>query len=135
MDEEWRKEAHGHLERIPAEIAAAAGGTAEVEIRHGYPYLHNHQSITLEAKKLAENLLGKDSVEDMDIRMTAEDFAWFTQRIPGMLYRLGVKDPGTAQPYSLHTPAFQASEAALYTGITLMSYLSIELLKIESFEK
>jgi amidohydrolase len=135
MDEEWRKEAHGHLERIPAEIAAAAGGAVEVEIRHGYPYLHNHESITLEAKKLAEELLGKDNVEDMDIRMTAEDFAWFTQRIPGMLYRLGVKDPGTEQPYSLHTPSFQASEGALNTGITLMSYLAIELLKIESFEK
>lgn len=135
MDEGWRKEAHRHLERIPAQIAAASGGAAEVEIRHGYPYLHNHEAITLESKNLAENLLGKDSVEDMDIRMTAEDFAWFTQRIPGMLYRLGVKDPGTAQPYSLHTPAFQASETALYTGITLMSYLSLELLKIESFEK
>lgn len=130
MDEEWRKEAHAHIARISADIASAAGGAAEVEIRHGYPYLHNHESLTLEARKLAIDLLGKDRVEDMDIRMTAEDFAWFTQRIPGMLYRLGVKDPGTEQVYSLHTPLFQASEAALSTAIPLMSYLAIELLKI-----
>ena len=67
--------------------------------------------------------------------MTAEDFSWFTQKIPGMLYRLGVKDAGTQIPYSLHTPMFQASEAALRTGISLMTYLAIELLKIEAVEK
>ena len=40
------------------------------------------------------DLLGAERVEDMDIRMTAEDFAWFTQSIPGMMYRLGVKEAG-----------------------------------------
>jgi amidohydrolase len=135
MNERWRKEAHGHMERISAEIAEAAGGSAEVEIRHGYPYLHNHESLTTEARRLAVRLLGKEQVEDMDIRMTAEDFAWFTQKIPGMLYRLGVKDPDTLQPFSLHTPMFQASETALRTGISLMAYLAIELLKIEVVEK
>ena len=135
MDEEWRKAAHAHIARISADIATDAGGAAEVEIRHGYPYLHNHESITREARKLAIDLLGKDRVEDMDIRMTAEDFAWFTQRIPGMLYRLGVKEQGTDKAYSLHTPLFQASEAALSTAIPLMSYLAIELLKIKAVEK
>jgi amidohydrolase len=135
MNEEWRKEAHGHIERIATEIAGAAGGSAEVEIRHGYPYLHNHESLTTEAKRLAIQLLGEERVEDMDIRMTAEDFAWFTQKIPGMLYRLGAKDPDTIKPYSLHTPMFQASEDALRTGISLMAYLAIELLQIESVEK
>ena len=135
MNESWRKEAHTHIERISTEIAKAAGGSAEVEIRHGYPYLHNHESLTRESRRLAIQLLGEANVEDMDIRMTAEDFAWFTQKIPGMLYRLGVKDPVLKQPYSLHTPMFQASEAALKTGISLMSYLAIELLKIELVEK
>ena len=135
MNESWRKKAHTHIERISTEIADAAGGSAEVEIRHGYPYLHNHESLTRESKRLAIQLLGKENVEDMDIRMTAEDFAWFTQKIPGMLYRLGVKEPGTKQPYSLHTPMFRASEAALKTGISLMSFLAIELLKIEAVEK
>ena len=134
MDEDWRSEAHVHLKRISAESAAEAAGSVEVEIRHGYPYLHNHESITREARALARKLLGRDCVEDMDIRMTAEDFAWFTRRIPGMLYRLGVKEPGSERPYSLHTPFFQASESALRTGIKLMSYLAIELLKIDAVE-
>ena len=135
MNEVWRKKAHGLMEKIASDIAAAAGGSVEFELRHGYPLLHNHEQITHESKKLAIRLLGKDKVEDMDIRMTAEDFAWFTQSVPGMMYRLGVGDPGSQQPFSLHSPLLKINESALHTGISLMSYLAIELLKIEAVEK
>ena len=70
------------------------GGSCEVEIRHGYPVLFNNEEITAIARKKAVELLGPERVEDMEIRMTAEDFAWFTQSVPGMMYRLGVKEPG-----------------------------------------
>ena len=83
------------------------GGSCEMEIRHGYPVLHNDEPITEQSKKLAMDLLGPEKVEDMDIRMTAEDFAWFAQSIPGMMYRLGVKEPGSEQAYPLHTPRVQ----------------------------
>jgi len=105
------------------------GGSIDLEVRHGYPVLHNHEQITTESASLATQLLGSERVEDMDIRMTAEDFAWFTQSIPGMMYRLGVRKPGTEQVYPLHTPRFKADESALKTGISVLSFLAIELLK------
>ena len=111
------------------------GGSAEVEIRIGYPVLHNDEQITRESIRLAKKLLDEENVEVMDIRMTAEDFAWFTQRIPGMMYRLGVRDPGSEQPYLLHSPLFKVNESALKTGISVMAFLAIELLKITNFEK
>jgi amidohydrolase len=135
MNEEWRKEAHELIENLSSNIASALGGSVEVEIKHGYPFLHNNEQITGESKRLAIQLLGEENVEDMNIRMTAEDFSCFTQGIPGMMYRFGVGDPGSEQPFSLHTPQFKVNESALRTGISLMSYLAIELLKIEAFEK
>jgi amidohydrolase len=135
MNEEWRKEAHEFIKNLASDIAKAMGGKAEVEVKHGYPFLHNNEHITRESKRLAIQLLGEDRVEDMDIRMTAEDFAWFTQEIPGMIYRFGVGDPGSGEHFSLHSPKFKANESALRTGISLMSYLAIELLKIEAVEK
>ncbi len=135
MNEEWRKEAHGLIEDLASKIASDMGGSVEVEIRHGYPFLHNNEQITRESKKLAIQLLGEEHVEDMSIRMTAEDFAWFTQKIPGMMYRFGVGYPDSQQPFSLHTPQFKVNESALRTGISLMSYLAIELLKIEGVEE
>lgn len=129
MNETWRKEAHRLIEKVASDIASSQGGSIHLEVRHGYPVLHNHEQITAEAARHARELLGSERVEDMDIRMTAEDFAWFTHSIPGMMYRLGVKEPGSEQVHPLHTPRFKADESALQTGISLFSFLAIELLK------
>jgi amidohydrolase len=129
MDESWRKEAHRLIEQIAGGIASSMGGSCSVEVRHGYPVLHNHEKVTEAARGCAVDLLGKECVEEMEIRMTAEDFAWFTRSLPGMMYRLGVKAPGTDTSYPLHTPGFRVDESALKTGISLLSYLSIELLR------
>jgi len=132
MDEVWRKQAHGLIEQIADGIARSMGGNCEVEIRHGYPVLQNDEKITRFAKEKAIDFLGAQEVEDMDIRMTAEDFGWFTQAIPGMMYRLGVKKPGQEKVFNLHTPTFNADESALETGVALMAFLSVELLQNES---
>ncbi len=129
MDEVWRKKAHGLIEQIADGIARSMGGSCQVEIRHGYPVLHNDEKITGLAKKGAENFLGADKVEEMDLRMTAEDFAWFAQALPGMMYRFGVKEPGQDEIFNLHTPGFRADESALETGASLLAYLSVELLQ------
>jgi amidohydrolase len=129
MNESWRKEAHRRIEKVSSEIASRQGGSIELEVRSGYPVLHNHEQITAEAEQLAKLLLGSEGVEDMDIRMTAEDFAWFTQSIPGMMFRLGVRNPGAEKVYQLHTSRFKANENALKTGISMLAFLAIELLK------
>jgi len=131
MDEAWRKRAHGFIEQVSDGIARSMGGNCQVEIRHGYPVLHNDEKIARLAKQKAEEFLGAERVEEMDIRMTAEDFAWFTQSVPGLMYRLGVKNPGQDEVFNLHTPAFRADESALETGVALMAYLSLELLQTE----
>jgi amidohydrolase len=129
MNEEWRREAHNLIRKVAEGIASGMGGTVDLEVRHGYPVLRNHEGITQQAKKLATGFLGPENVEELDIRMTAEDFAWFTQQIPGIMYRLGVRQPGSDQVHPLHTSGFRVDESALATGIPLMAYLTIELLK------
>ena len=103
-----------------------------MEIRHGYPVLFNNEKITNLAKGKAEEFLGAERVEDMDIRMTAEDFAWFSQSTPGLMYRLGIKEPGQDEVFNLHTSTFRADERAMETGVAMMAYLSLELLQNES---
>ncbi|MCP4312063.1 MAG: amidohydrolase [Bacteroidetes bacterium] len=132
MDEDWRKKAHALIEQIADGIARSMGGNCQVEIRHGYPVLHNDEKIAHLAKERAESFLGSERVGDLDLRMTAEDFAWFAQAIPGMMYRLGVKEPGEDKIFNLHTSGFRADESALETGMSLLAYLSVELLQTEA---
>jgi amidohydrolase len=132
MDESWRKEAHGLIDQIASGIASSMGGSCTVEIRHGYPVLYNHEGITRFAAGKARAFLGTGQVEELDIRMTAEDFAWFAQTIPGVMYRLGIKEPGREEVTPLHTAGFRVDESALGTGITLLAYLAVELLQKEA---
>ena len=129
MDESWRMEAHELIDQIASGIATSMGGSCSVEVRHGYPVLHNHEDITRFAAGKARTFLGTERVEKLDIRMTAEDFAWFARAVPGVMYRLGTREPGREEVTPLHTPGFRVDESALKTGITLLAYLSVELLQ------
>lgn len=129
MDETWRKKAHLLIEQIAGGIAMGMGGSIELEVRHGYPVLMNNPDLTHTSKNSAIEFLGKEHVLDMDIRMTAEDFAWYSHVYPSMMYRLGVKHPEAKEPYPLHTSKFKADESALKTGMSTMAWLTLNLLE------
>ena len=61
--------------------------------------------------------------------MTAEDFAFFAQKYPSVLYRLGVRKPAQAQPLDLHTPHFNIDEEAIRTGTGMLAWLALSHLK------
>lgn len=125
MDEEWRADAHTKITRLAKEIAQSMGGDCEIEIRKGYPYLVNDEELTLKARENAIQYMGADNVIDMDLRMTAEDFSYYTQQMPGCFYRLGTGNVSKGITSGLHTSTFDIDENALRTGVGLMAWLAI----------
>jgi amidohydrolase len=128
MDEAWREEAHKKINQLAQGIAGSMGGQCEVLIKKGYPVLINHPEITARAMEFSGQLLGKDKVNDLDIRMTAEDFAYYSQHFPSVFYRLGVSDPNGAYAAPLHSPHFDVDENALLTGMMNMAWLAVSFL-------
>jgi metal-dependent amidase/aminoacylase/carboxypeptidase family protein len=129
MNETWRKSAHQKINQIASSVAEAMGGSAIVYIKEGYPSLTNSTTIANSAFKIAENFLGIDNVQELEVRMTAEDFAYFTNEIPGLLYRLGTRNEKKGITHYLHTSTFDVDEKAIETGMGFMSFLAIEMLK------
>ena len=74
FDEPWRARAHEKITSIAKGMAESMGGSCDVFIDHGYPFLVNDDLATAEAKALAQEYLGCENVVDLDQRMTAEDF-------------------------------------------------------------
>lgn len=130
FDESWRSKAHEKMIKMASSIAESMGGSCEFEVRKGYPYLVNDEAVTAQTKKSAIAYLGKENVVDLDLRMTAEDFAYYSQIMPGCFYRLGTATPGT-QTSGLHTSTFSPDERAIEQGMGLMSWLAIEQLNID----
>jgi len=128
MNEIWRQKAYELIRNTCDHIAKAMGGKAEVEIRYGYPMLENDPAVTSVAQTLSKEYLGETNVENLDIRMTAEDFAYFAQKFPSVMFRLGTSDdPENAPP--LHTSRFRINESSIRTGMGLMAWLSIGFLE------
>ncbi len=125
FDEKWRAEAHEKITLMATSIAEGMGGKCEVFIDKGYPFLVNDEAVTAEARQFAVEYLGEENVVDLDLRMTAEDFAYFSQRIPSCFYRLGIRNESRGIIHNLHTDQFDVDETSLETGAGLMAWMAV----------
>jgi amidohydrolase len=125
FDESLRNKAHKAIAELCKKIAANYGVEIREEIRKGYPVLINDVNLVNRAIKLSGDIYGSDRVEDLPLRMSSEDFAFYSHEIPALFYRLGVKNP-TGLQKNLHTAIFDIDEGAMETGISFMSSLAID---------
>ncbi|MGC4232521.1 MAG: M20/M25/M40 family metallo-hydrolase, partial [Niabella sp.] len=122
MDEAWRFEAHKHIKTVAENLVQSMGGELDLHIDIGYPTVFNNEALTNTATKKAIEYMGADNVGETEIRLGAEDFGYYTQKIPGCFYRLGVMgDPNNIR--NVHTPVFDINEAAIETGMGMMAWL------------
>jgi len=125
FDETWRFKAHDLIRETAEGIAKSMGGRCVVEIAVGYPFLKNDEPLTRRAKDAATDYLGANAVVDLDLRMTAEDFAFYAKEIPACFYRLGTRADANGPIRALHSSTFDVDESALETAIGLMTCLAI----------
>ena len=126
MDEGWRFEAHRRIREIVEQVGKACGAEVELEISVGYPSVVNDHALTQHARALAEEMIGTEMVEETELSMGAEDFGYYSQKIPGCFYRLGTGNKSMGIVSGVHTPTFNIDESAIQTGIAMMAYLGVK---------
>ncbi len=128
MSEEWRKKAHEKITEIIELTVKDFGAYHDLLIKHGYPVLYNNPDAVASFKEQAQQYLGADQVLDLDIRMTAEDFAYFSQAAPAVFYRIGTgnKDKGIIHP--LHSDQFNVDESVLEFAPGLLAFAAVGFL-------
>ncbi len=125
FNEDWRAEIKKQITQIAKGIAQAMGAEADVFIDQGYPFVVNDDALTDRAFKAAADFLGEEQVEELEFRMTAEDFAYYSQQVPGCFYRLGTRNDQLGMNSPLHSDTFNADEDSLETGPAVMAWLAI----------
>jgi len=126
MDEKWRAEAHQMIRDTVERVSLSRYAKADIRIEKGYPFLVNDPTLTEKCRAAAMEYLGKENVEELPLRMTAEDFAWFSQVVPVCFYRLGTGNKVKGITSGVHTPTFDIDENSLKTGSGLMAFLTIK---------
>lgn len=123
MDEAWRFRAHELITQISKSVAEGMGASLDLHIDVGYPVVHNNAKLNSLARSKAEDLFGKENVEETEMRMGAEDFGYYTQLVPGCFFRLGVMNTAKGITSGVHTPTFNIDESAIEKGIAMMAWL------------
>lgn len=129
FDEEWRADAKIKMKKMAESIAEGMGGSCDFDVHDGFPYLTNDEETTQKSWDAANEYLGKEKVHALDLRMTSEDFAYYSQVMPSCFYRLGTANTKEGINSGLHTSTFDVDNESLRTSIGLMSYIAIEMLK------
>jgi amidohydrolase len=60
------------------------------------------------------------------MRMTAEDFAYFSQKAPAVFYRLGVGNPEKGIVHPVHSPHFDIDKKALELSTGWMAFVALK---------
>jgi amidohydrolase len=117
-----RSGVEARIRRIATGVAAAYGCTAEVAITFGYPPVVNDAALAGAFTAYVRERNGTH-VETLPPTMGAEDFAYFAQRVPAVVVRLGIYNEALGSIHSGHSPQFRLDEEAIPTGIaTLVAF-------------
>ncbi|MBP6448602.1 MAG: amidohydrolase [Saprospiraceae bacterium] len=127
MDEPWRTYAHGLITSIAQDTCKIYGADCDINIIKGYPCLINDPALSSRVKSLMIEYLGEDNVVDLSLRMTSEDFAFYSQVIPACFYRLGTGNSAKGITSAVHTPTFDIDESALEIGMGLLAWNAVNI--------
>jgi len=84
-----------------------------------YPPTVNDAQCWDVAKSLSVELTSDEQVEELPPTMGGEDFAFYTEQVPGCFVALGVRNEDQGAIYSVHHPKFKVDEDALPLGVAL----------------
>ncbi|GAC1412903.1 MAG: amidohydrolase [Candidatus Velthaea sp.] len=122
QDAELRATISARLQRIIDGVAAAYGCTAKLDVLLGYPAVVNDPVLAAGFSKYMKGGSGLRVIE-LPPTMGGEDFAYFAERVPGLLVRLGIRNERLGSVHFGHSPQFKLDEGALPHGIrTLVAF-------------
>jgi hippurate hydrolase len=118
------------IARIASNVAQAFRASATVESEGvGYPVLINDTAMGEFAQKSVTAAFGATRVQPVTHPyMTAEDFAYYLQAIPGAFIFLGNDTVDAADPPSLHSPHFVFNDDALPVGMETLATVARDFL-------
>ena len=109
-------------------LVAPYGAVADVTYERGVPPVVNEPGATALLSAAAVRALGPGTVVPTLQSLGGEDFAWYLERVPGAMARLGVRPPGRERPHDLHQGSFDVDEDAIAVGVRVLSAAALAAL-------
>lgn len=107
---------HQGLERVAHHVAAAHEAKAEVTLHDGYPCTDNAPEAAVLMGRVMQEVVGTTNAHlDVPPAMTAEDFSFMLQKVPGAYGFIG-NGPAQGRGIGLHSPTYDFNDSNLSIG-------------------
>ncbi|MBE9503131.1 MAG: amidohydrolase [Proteobacteria bacterium] len=118
------------IEDVVKGIAGAMGAKYKFSYSFDCPSVSNDKEVDNLVSQCASQVIGDDKVILLnEPMMGSEDFALFTEKIPGALFRLGTGNADNGITSSLHNSSFDVDEESLFVGTELMAWIAVNYLE------
>jgi amidohydrolase len=132
LDVDARDDMPAFIEETVRGVTMSVGADYEFEYEYGTPSVVNDAQVDKLIKESAVELLGETKVHYMpNPLMGAEDFAYFSQAVPGALFRIGTANKAKGIVSSLHSPNFDVDEDVLDIGAKLFCLMAVRFLGLK----
>lgn len=131
LDPEVRNSIEERMEKVIKGVTEGLGGTYKFEYRYMYPVLLNDESLLPGIESSVSAVLGEGRFSISKPSMGGEDFSFYAQKIPGIFFRLGVRNEEKQATYPLHHPKFDLDEDALPYGAAILAQYALDYLTKE----
>lgn len=125
LDRRIREQTIDHVGRIAAGVGQTCRTTIDVEFTEGTKSVHNDAGMTDLLRRSAADVLGAENLDAIPRpSMGSEDFAFYLERVPGAMFRLGCASPRAGRS-GLHTPTFDVDEESLRIGAKILARAAV----------
>ena len=125
LDKGLRERMPELIENVIKGVTASMGADYEFTYSFECPAVVNDRSVDELVRSCATHIVGEDNTIELgEPMMGSEDFALFSDKVPGALFRLGTGNREKGIVASLHNPHFDIDEEALVTGARMMAWIA-----------
>ncbi len=110
------------------QIVRPYGVHGEITYTRGVPPVVNEPGATLLLGRAVEAVVGADGLVSTAQSLGGEDFAWYLERVPGAMARLGTRTPG-GPTYDLHQGDLRVDERAVGIGAGVLAAAAVHALE------
>jgi amidohydrolase len=117
------------IERIVSKTAESMNGEAVVNYCPGTPPVINNDILLDLVDKAAAAALGRENIVYLEsASMGGEDFAFYLEKVPGVIFRLGTANESPESRLALHNPKLIFDEKAIVTGMVALCEAALKYL-------
>jgi amidohydrolase len=109
------------VDELVQTVASPYGVGIEISHTRGVPPVINDAATVSMLDAAVRAAVTGGSVVPTQQSLGGEDFAWYLERVPGALARLGVRTPGNRRPMDLHQSGFDVDERCISVAVQLLA--------------